>query len=84
MVGVNVSGRDRLDAQVLGEVSKQQVPVRVAALERPLQLDEEATGAECLRKPGGGVGIAHPEAEPGAAGEADEPVRELGDELERN
>jgi hypothetical protein len=84
VVRVDVAGCDRLDAQVLGEVAKQGVAMHVAALEGPLQLDEEAIQPECVGQPGGGVGIADAETEPRATGEADEPLRELGDELGRN
>jgi hypothetical protein len=41
MVSVDISGRDRLDAEVLREVAEQRVPMRVDTLERSLELDEE-------------------------------------------
>jgi hypothetical protein len=79
---MDVAGCDRLDAQVLGEIAEQIIAMRVAALEGPLQLDEEAIAPECAGQPSGGVGIADAETEPRATGEANEPLRELGDELE--
>ncbi len=60
-----------------GEVAQQCVPARVAALERPLQLDVEALRPEGLRKRGGGVRVTHAEALPRAAGEAHEPLVQL-------
>ena len=46
MVRVDVAGRDRLDAEVLGEVAEEAESPRVSPLERPLELDEEALTAE--------------------------------------
>ena len=46
VVGVDVAGRDRLDAERLGELAQPRVPARVAALVRALQLDVEAVAAE--------------------------------------
>ena len=46
MVRVDVAGRDRLDAEVLGEIAQETESPRVAPLERPLKLDEEALTAE--------------------------------------
>ena len=77
MVRVDVAGRDRLDAERLGEVAQREVPARVAALVRALELDEEALAAEGLRQPRRGVRVAHREAVARAAREADEPVRVL-------
>src|SRR5581483_5746884 len=45
-VRVDVARGDRRDVQRLGEVAELRVPARVAALVRPLQLDEEARAAE--------------------------------------
>ena len=71
-------------AEVLREVAQVRVPPRIAALERPLQLDVEAVAAERLRQPRGAVRVAQPEPLARAAGEADEPLVELRDGLERD
>ena len=81
MVRVDVAGRDRLDAEVLGEVAQETEPPRVPALERALELDEEALPAECARESGGGVRIEEPEAAARAAREADETLVQLGDRV---
>ena len=83
MVRVDVAGRDRLDAEVLGEVAQERQPARVAALERALELDEEALAAERAGEARCGVRIEQAEAVPRAAGEADEPLVQLRDGLER-
>ena len=83
MVRVDVAGRDRLDAQVLGEVAEQEVAARVASLVRALELDEEAV-SEGGGKPCGPVRVDDAESLARAAGEADEAVGELRDELERD
>ncbi len=77
MVGVDVAGDDGLDARVRGQVAQERVPPRVAALERPLQLDVEALRAEGAGELGGRVRIVHAEPVAGAAGEADEPLVQL-------
>ena len=74
MVRVDVPGRDRLDAEVLGEVAQEAEPPRVAPLERPLELDEEALPAERARQARRGVRVEEAEAASRAAGEADEPL----------
>ena len=79
-MGMDVAGGDGVDAEVCGEILEGGVAPHVAALERPLQLDEEAVAAEGAGETGGGVRIAHGEAVAGAAGEADEPLRMLLDE----
>ena len=79
-VGVDVARGDGVDAEVLGEVAQGGVASHVAALVRPLQLDEEALAPEGAGEPGGGVRVAHGEPVPRAAGEADETLRMLLDE----
>ena len=77
MVRVRIAGRDRPHAECLGELAKRRVAPGVTALVRPLELDEEplwAEGAGQLRRL---VRMADGEAEPGAAGEADEPLVQL-------
>ncbi len=69
---MDVSRGDRLDAEVLREVSQRGVPARVAALERALQLDEEAVPAERRRQSRRAVRVSHAEPAARAAGEADE------------
>ena len=82
MVRVHVAGRDRLHAERLREVSQRGVPAHVPALVRPLELDEE-TVAERAGDRGRGVRVAHGEPVPRATGEADEPVVQLEQELDR-
>ena len=77
MVRVGVPGDDGLDAGVRGEVAQERVAARVAALERPLQLDVEALASERAGELGGGVRVADAEPVAGAAGEADEAVVQL-------
>ena len=77
MVCVDVAGDDRLHARVLGEVPQERVPARIAAFERPLQLDVEALRPERAGKRDGGVRVARAESLPGAAGEADESLVQL-------
>ena len=82
MVRMHVAGRDRLHAERLRQVSQRGVPAHVAALVRSLELDEEAL----TERPGDrrrGVRVAHGEPVPRAAGEADEPLVQLEEELDR-
>ena len=83
-VRVDVPRRDRLDAEVLGEVAERRVPPRVAPLVRALELDEEALAAERRREPRGAARVAEREPVAGTAREADEPLVQLGERLERN
>ena len=80
MVRVDVAGDDGLDARVRGEVAQERVAAGVAALERALQLDVEALRPERARELGGGVRVADAEPVAGAAGEADEPFVQLGEQ----
>ena len=82
MVRVDVSGRDRLDSEVLGQVAKRGVRRVSPALVRPLELDEEALAAERPSEPRGAARITNAEAHPRAAGEADEPLGELRHRLQ--
>ena len=79
-MGMDVAGDDRLDARVLGEIAQECVPLGVPALERPLQLDVEAVGAEGVRQPGRSVWVADAEPVARAPGEADKPFRKLGEQ----
>ena len=79
-VRMDVAGDDGLHARMSGEVAQERVPARVAALERPLQLDVEALRPEGAGERGGGVRVTHAEALPRAAGEADEPLVQLGEQ----
>ena len=74
VVRVDVAGRDRLDAEVLGEVAQEPEAPRVSPLERPLELDVEALAAERAARRAAAFGIEEPEPAPRAAGEADEPL----------
>ena len=78
MVRVDVSGRDRLDSEMLRQVAKRGVSACVSALVRPLELDEEAIAAEGPSEPRGAARITNAKADPRAAREADEPLGELG------
>ena len=80
VMGMDVAGDDRLDARVLGEIAQECVPLGVPALERPLQLDVEAVGAERVRQLGGSVWVADAEPIARAAGEADKPLGKLGEQ----
>ena len=77
MVRVDVAGDERADAGVRGEIAEECVPARIAALERPLQLDEEAVGSERAGELDGGVRVADAEPVARAAREADEAVVQL-------
>ena len=79
-VGVDVAGDDGLHPRMSGEIAQERVPARVAALERPLQLDVEALRPECAGERGGSVRVVAPEPLPRAAGEADEPLVQLGEQ----
>ena len=83
-VRMDVPRRDRLDAEVLGEVAEHRVAARVATLVRTLQLDEEPLPAERRGKPGRAARIVEREPVAGTAGEADEPLVQLGERLERD
>ncbi len=84
MVRMDVAGRDRLDAEVLGEIAKKTEPPRVSPLEWPLEFDEEPIASEGAREACCRVRIEEPEAATRATGKADEPLVQLGDELERH
>ena len=77
-VGMDVAGDDGLHPRMSGEVAEERVPACVASLERPLQLDVEALGPEGAGERGGSVRVVAPEPLPRAAGEADEPLVQLG------
>jgi hypothetical protein len=81
MVRVDVAGGDRADSELAGEVAERGVAARIAAGVRALELDEEAVAAEGAREPGGRVGVHDGEAVAGAAGEADESLVVLGEEV---
>jgi len=80
----DVAGGDRLDAEALGEVAEHHVAPHVTPLVRPLQLDEEPLAAERAREPGRAARIVERQPVTGAAREADEPLVQLGDGLERD
>ena len=63
---VDVAGRNGRDAEVAGELAQSCEAGDVAALVRPLELDEEPVAAERLRKTRGAVRIAHGEPVPRA------------------
>ena len=83
MVGVDVAGRDRRDAERRRELGERGVPAGVAALVGPLELDVERAG-ERLREPRGAVRVGDGEPVARAAGEADEPLGVLGDDARRS
>ncbi len=80
---MDVAGGDRADAERRGEVAERGVPAGVSAQVRPLELDVEALGAEGAREAGGGVRVACGEPVAGAAGEADEPLVQALELVER-
>jgi hypothetical protein len=73
VVGVDVAGCDRTDAELAGELSQGCVAPRVPAQIRALELDVEALAAESAGEPGGGVRMADGEAGARAAGKTHEP-----------
>jgi hypothetical protein len=77
VVRVDVPRRDRGDAQRLGKVPQGSEPPRVAALVRPLELDEEALGPERPRQRRRSVRAPRAEPVPRAAREAEEPFVQL-------
>ena len=81
---MDVPRRDGLDPEVLGQMAERGVPPGVAPLVRPLELDEEPLPPERGCEPGGACGVAKREPVARAAGEADEPLVELGDRRERH
>ena len=77
VVCVDVTGRDRADAERGGEVAQVRVAAFVAALVRALQLDVEAVASEGAREPCCRVRSADREPVARAAGEADESLVQL-------
>ena len=77
VVRVRVAGDERRHAQRRREIAQRGVAPRVAALVRPLQLDEEVLASEDVREPRRRVRIADGEPVPRAPGEADEPLVQL-------
>ena len=83
-MGMHVPRRDRLHAEVLGEVVEGRMASRVAPLEGTLQLDEEPLPPECGGEPRSTGLIVERKPFARAAGEADEPLAQLRDGLERD
>ena len=83
-MGMDVPRRDRVDAEVLGEVVEGRMASRVAPLEGTLQLDEEPLPPECGGEPRSTGRIVERKPFARAAGEADEPLAQLRDGLERD
>ena len=81
VVRVDVPGDDRLDADRLRELPQPSVPLRVAALVRPLELDEEPVPAEDRRQLRRAVAVPYRETVPRAAGQADEALVELREQV---
>ena len=82
MVRVHVPRRDSRHSKMLGELLQLRVTTRVAALERPLQLDVERVTKR--RRDAGSCGcIARRQPMPRTAGQAHEPFRMRGDVLDR-
>ena len=80
MVSVDVAGRDGRDAERGRKLGQGAVPAGIAALVWPLELDVERTGERaCERRRA--VRVGDGETVAGAAGEADEPLGVLGDDL---
>ena len=74
---MDVAGRHCRDAERLGQLAQHRVATSVAALERRLQLDEEAVTAERLRERRRRVRISHPEPMPRAARQTDKSFVQL-------
>ena len=81
VVRVDVPGDDRLDADRLRQLPQPTVALRVAALVRPLELDEEPVPAEDRRQLRRAVAVPYRETVPSAAGQADEPLVELREQV---
>src|SRR5205823_11967682 len=72
VVRVDVARRDGRNAERRGQLPQHRVATSVAALERPLKLDEEPIAPKGLRQTRRGVRIPHREPMPCAARQADE------------
>ena len=81
---MDVARCNRVDAQVLCEITQERVPAPVATLERPLQLDVEAVAAERVRESLRRVRVPQAESLTHAAGQAHETFVSLRHGLERN
>ncbi len=77
VVRVRVAGGDRRDTERRRKLAERGIAPRVAALVRPLQLDEEVVPAEDPGEPRRRVRVADGEPVPRAAGKADEPLVQL-------
>src|SRR5262245_352942 len=82
MVRVDIPGRDRLDAEEIGEIAEEREPSGVSALERALELDVEALAAESACESCRRVRIEQSEPSPRTARQADETLVQLGNPLE--
>jgi hypothetical protein len=81
---MDVARRDRLDAEMLGEIAQEPEPPRVPALVGTLELDVEALRAECSGQARSGVRIEQPETSTCTAGETDETLVRLRDRVQRD
>ncbi len=81
---MDVAGRDRLHAEMLGQAAQQAETPRVSALVRALQLDVEPLAAERAGKARRSVRVEQTEPAPRAAREADEPCVRLHERVERD
>src|SRR2546430_7064244 len=70
---MDVAGRNRLDAERLGQLAQHGVATSVASLERTLKLDEKAVAAKGPRQPCRSVRVPHREPMTRAARQTDEP-----------
>ena len=77
---MDVAGDDGLQPRMGCDVPQQCVAAGVAALERSLQLDVEALRPEGAGQRQGRVRVVDAETLACAAGEADEPLVELGEQ----
>ena len=81
VVRVHVAGRDGRHAERLGELVQRVVAPRVAALVRTLQLDVERAGKRA-REPRRRVRVDDAEPLPRAAGQRNEPLGMLGEDVD--
>ena len=81
MMGMHVSRGDRADLECPRQVAERRVPAGIAAHVWALELDVEAIAPEGLGEAGGGVRALDAEPLARAAGEADEPLVQLGQEI---
>jgi hypothetical protein len=80
-VGMDVAGDHRLHSHMCGEIAQEPVPARIAALERPLQLDEEALRPEDAGQLRSRVRVVETESLPRTARKTHEPLVQVCEQV---